>query len=70
MFSNQVELDKQGFIITDNSMKTSTKGVFAIGDIRNTPLRQVVTAVADGAIAGVSVSKYILSLKDEIKITR
>jgi len=70
MFSNQVELDKQGFIITDNSMKTSTKGVFAIGDIRNTPLRQVITAVADGAIAGVSVSKYIASLKDEIKIKR
>ena len=40
-------------------MKTSIEGVYAIGDIRNTPLRQVITAVSDGAIAGVEVSKYI-----------
>ena len=70
IFSGQVEQDKQGFIITDSSMKTTTEGVWAIGDIRNTPLRQVITAVADGAIAGVSVSKYIASLKDEVRIKR
>ena len=61
-FSGQLKQDEQGFIITDNSMRTSQKGVFAIGDIRNTPLRQVVTAVADGAIAGVEASKYIMNL--------
>ena len=59
LFSAQVEQDKEGFIITDNTMKTSLDGVYAIGDIRNTPLRQVITAVSDGAIAGVEVSKYL-----------
>ena len=60
LFNNQLELDKQGFIITDNTMQTSAEGVYAIGDIRNTPLRQVITAVSDGAIAGVMVSRYLL----------
>lgn len=68
MFSGQVEQDKQGFIITDNSMKTSTKGVWAVGDIRNTPLRQVITAVSDGAVAGVSVSRYLINEKEENKV--
>jgi len=48
-------------------MKTSQPGVFAIGDIRNTPLRQVVTAVADGAIAGVEASKYIM-MSDKVQV--
>ena len=68
MFSGQVEQDKQGFIITDNSMETTTKGVWAIGDIRNTPLRQVITAVADGAIAGVSVARYLTTIKEEVEM--
>ena len=48
-----------GFIITNEFMKTSVDGVFAIGDVRDKVLRQVVTAVADGAIAGVQVSRYL-----------
>lgn len=64
-FSGQLKQNEQGFIVTDNSMKTSQEGVFAIGDIRNTPLRQVVTAVADGAIAGVEAARYIMNLKVE-----
>ena len=59
LFEGQVSCDNNGFILTDNTMKTSTQGVFAIGDVRNTPLRQVITAVADGAVAGVEVSRYI-----------
>ena len=46
-----VELDEKGFIITNGRMQTSIPGVYAAGDVRNTPLRQVVTAVGDGAIA-------------------
>ena len=48
-------------------MKTSLDGVFAIGDVRNTPLRQVITAVSDGAIAGVEVSKHLMNLKEMIR---
>ena len=47
-------------------MKTNVDGVFAIGDVRKTPLRQVITAVSDGAIAGVEAAKYLMSLKEEI----
>ncbi len=62
--SGQITQDKAGFIITDETMKTSIDGVFAIGDARNTPLRQVITAASDGAIAGVYAVKYIESLKE------
>ena len=60
LFNNKLQQDKYGFIITDNTMQTSVQGVYAIGDIRNTPLRQVITAVSDGAIAGVMVSRYLM----------
>lgn len=62
--SGQITQDKAGFIITDETMKTSIDGVFAIGDVRKTPLRQVITAASDGAIAGVYSVKYIESLKE------
>ncbi|HHT86761.1 MAG TPA: thioredoxin-disulfide reductase [Clostridiales bacterium] len=54
-----VKLTDEGYIITDELMRTDIKGVFAAGDIRNTPLRQVVTAVADGAIAADSAMQYV-----------
>lgn len=62
-FMGQIAQDKNGFIITDTSMNTSQEGVFAAGDVRNTPLRQVITAASDGAIAAVSAIKYIETLK-------
>ena len=62
--SGQITQDKAGLIITDETMKTSIDGVFAIGDVRKTPLRQVITAASDGAIAGVYAVKYIESLKE------
>lgn len=55
-----VKTDIKGFIITDNTMKTSHKAIFAIGDVRVTPLRQVITAVADGAVASMYADKYFL----------
>ncbi len=56
---NQLKQDEFGFILTDEKMETSQKGVFAAGDVRKTPLRQVITAVSDGAVAGVFAVKYI-----------
>lgn len=54
-----VELDTYGYIKTDANMETSVKGVFAIGDVRDTVLRQVVTACADGAIAAQSAGRIV-----------
>ncbi len=62
--NGQVEQDSQGFILTDEYMKTSIDGVFAVGDVRKTPLRQVITAAADGAVGAVSAVKYIETLKE------
>ena len=59
LVAGQVELDEGGFIVTDKYMQTSVPGVFAAGDIRNTPLRQVVTACADGAVAATKAVEYV-----------
>jgi len=55
----QVDLDEGGFVVTDRFLETSVPGVFAAGDVRDTPLRQVVTACADGAIAATKAVEYI-----------
>ncbi|MBU4313275.1 MAG: thioredoxin-disulfide reductase [Actinobacteria bacterium] len=54
-----VQLDEKNFIITNFKMETSLPGIFAVGDVRNTPLRQVITAVADGAIAAIYVDRFL-----------
>lgn len=54
-----VQLDEQGYVITDDRMTTKTPGLFAAGDIRQKPLRQVVTAVADGAIAAAEAGRFL-----------
>jgi len=55
-----VDLDHNGYIITNEKMETSVDGIFAVGDARTKYLRQVVTAAADGAIAAVAAEKYII----------
>lgn len=55
--------DEEGWIITDETMETSVPGIFAIGDVRQTVLRQIATAVGDGAIAGDYAYKYIEKMK-------
>jgi len=57
-----VPLDPAGYVVTDAKMATSAPGVFAAGDVRQKTLRQVATAVGDGAIAAFSAEKYIESL--------
>ncbi len=61
-FENVVDLDKMGYIIADESCKTKTEGLFVAGDCRTKAVRQVATAVADGAIAATNASIYIESL--------
>ncbi len=65
IFKDIIDMDNGGYIITDSDMKTNLNGVFAAGDIRQKSLRQVVTAVSDGAIAAVQAEKYIESTFDE-----
>ncbi|GBD97141.1 MAG TPA: thioredoxin-disulfide reductase [Nitrospirae bacterium] len=54
-----VNLNENNYIITDENMSTSTPGIFAAGDVRAKPLKQIATAVGDGATAGVAAEKYI-----------
>ncbi len=58
-FSGLVETDAQGFIVTDTKLRTSVKGIFAAGDVRTTPFRQVITAAADGALAAQSQDEFL-----------
>lgn len=57
--SDKVQLDENGYIVADESTKTNISGVYAIGDVRTKVLRQVVTAVADGAVAVHYAEEYI-----------
>ncbi len=54
-----IELDKGGYVVADESTKTNIDGVFAVGDVRTKVLRQVVTAVADGAVAAHYAEEYL-----------
>lgn len=55
----QLELDQSGYVVADETTKTNLPGVFAVGDVRTKPLRQVVTAVADGALAVHMAEEYL-----------
>ena len=55
--------DKDGWVITNDKMETSVPGIYAIGDVRQKELRQIITAVGDGGIAGQNAFEYIETLK-------
>ena len=59
LFVGQLELDRTGYIVADESTKTSIEGVFVAGDVRTKALRQVVTAAADGAVAAHFAEEYL-----------
>ncbi len=59
IFKEQLEIDKFGYIVADETTKTNIEGVFAAGDVRTKPLRQIVTAAADGAVAAHFAEEYI-----------
>ena len=59
---SQVDRDEAGYIVADESTKTSIPGVFAAGDLRTKPMRQIVTAAADGAVAAQAAEQYLQQL--------
>ena len=67
LYAGVAALDKDGYIITGEDMKTQVEGVYAAGDIRAKGIRQVTTAVADGTIASMEATKYILKKKQSQK---
>jgi thioredoxin reductase (NADPH) len=58
-YAQELEVNEQGYILTDAGMRTKVDGIYAAGDIRIKELRQLVTAVADGAIAATNAEKYL-----------
>ena len=62
-FKNLVDLDKDGYIIADETCRTKTEGLFVAGDCRTKGVRQVITAVSDGGIAATNASIYLESLE-------
>lgn len=65
LVKDQLKLDAQGYILADETTRTNVDGVFAIGDIRSKPLRQIVTAVSDGATASKFVEEYLIHQQHE-----
>jgi thioredoxin reductase (NADPH) len=59
LVKNKMELDKNGYIVTDKHLRTSVKGVFAAGNVRDTTFRQVATAIGDGAVAAHEAYRYL-----------
>lgn len=59
LFRGKIELDAKGYIVAGEDTQTSVPGVFAAGDVRTKPLRQIVTAVSDGAAASLSAEEYL-----------
>lgn len=64
LFKDILELDEQGYIVADETTRTSVPGVFAVGDVRTKVVRQVVTAVGDGAVAVHFAEEYLAQIKN------
>lgn len=61
IYRGQIEMTENGYFVADESCKTSAEGVYVAGDCRIKPLRQITTAVADGAVAGSSAASFVIS---------
>ncbi len=59
LYRGQVEMDEAGYVLADETTQTNLPGVFAVGDLRKKPLRQVVTAASDGAVAAHFIEEYL-----------
>lgn len=65
---DKINMNPQGYIVTDEKMCTNVEGVYAAGDVREKTLRQVVTAVSDGSLAAVESEKYVEVLREKLGI--
>lgn len=63
LFRGQVSMDEQGYLLADETTRTNLPGVFAVGDARAKPLRQIVTAAADGAVASKFIEEYLAQIQ-------
>lgn len=70
LIRDKVELNEQGYIVTDINKKTNVDGVYAAGDVCIKNLRQVVTAVSDGAVAATSLEKHVSQMYTKLNIKR
>lgn len=68
LFKNQLALTESGYLVTDKTQKTNIDGVYGAGDVCDKVLRQVVTAVSDGATAAVSLEKYAAQIHEKYNI--
>ncbi|MCL2018697.1 MAG: FAD-dependent oxidoreductase [Oscillospiraceae bacterium] len=68
LFKGILDMDEYGYLVTDEDMKTNIEGVYAAGDIRPKRLRQLVTAVSDGAIASTSIERFVEVKKEQLGI--
>ncbi len=59
MLGNNIKKDEFGYIETNEDMQTNLKGIYAVGDVRSKKYRQITTAVSDGTIAAISITKEI-----------
>ncbi len=66
LFQNQLALDENGYIIAGEDTKTSLAGVYAVGDVRTKPFRQIVTAAADGAVAAHFAEAYVAEQASQV----
>jgi len=65
LVAGQLELDEGGYVIADETTQTGIPGVYAVGDVRTKQLRQIVTAVADGAVAVHMAEAYLAASKEQ-----
>jgi thioredoxin reductase (NADPH) len=59
LFGGKLELDNWGYLKTDEDMRTNIKDVYAVGDVRSKKYRQITTAIADGTIAAISITREL-----------